>query len=54
MFLPKDNVVFTQPLLIKKYPKGGVVTKVARKNVYIRLTDTNEVIGFDFQVLKKI
>jgi len=54
MFLPTDKVVFTQPFFIKRYPKGGVVTKVARKNVYIRLTDTNEVIGFDFQVLKKV
>jgi hypothetical protein len=53
LFLPEDKVVFNIGLLTKKYPKGGVVTQVARKNVYIRLADTNEVIGFDYQYIIK-
>jgi len=52
-FLPNDKVKFNQPMFIKKYPNGGVVTKVARKYVFIRLTDKNEVIGFDYNILVK-
>ncbi len=54
LFLPNDTVKFTEPLFIKKYPKGGVVVKVSRKTVYIRLTGTTDVIGFDYQTLVKI
>lgn len=53
MFLPEDKVVFLPGLFSKKFPKGGVVTKVATKNVFIRLSDTNEVCGFDYQCLIK-
>jgi hypothetical protein len=53
-FVPTDKVVFNQPAFFKKYPKGGIVKSVSRKNVYIQLFDTNEVIGFDYQTLTKI
>jgi hypothetical protein len=53
LFLPEDKVVFVPGLFTKKYPKGGIVTQVAKKNVYIRLADTNQVIGFDYQYLIK-
>ena len=53
-FKPTDNVKFKEGLFVKKYPKGGVVTRVARKYVYMRLADTNEVIGFDYNILVKV
>jgi len=54
-FKPTDKVKFIPTsLFAKKYPKGGVVKEVARKNVYISLADTGEVIGFDYLTLKKI
>lgn len=52
-FIPTDTVKFNQPLFMKKYPNGGVVVKVAKKYVYIKLTDTNETIGFDYNTLVK-
>lgn len=55
LFLTSDKVVFKKDcMFLKHYPKGGEVVKVARKNVYIRLLDTNEVIGFDYQLLNKV
>jgi hypothetical protein len=54
LFILNDNVNFNEPLFIKKYPKGGVVVKVSKKTVYIRLTGTTDVIGFDYQTLVKI
>jgi len=46
-FIP--NCLFT-----KKYPNGGVVKKVSRKNVFITLLDgKKETIGFDFQFLTR-
>ncbi len=36
---------------VKKYPNGGVVKEVARKNVYIKTE--KGVIGFDYQELTK-
>lgn len=54
LFLPTNQVVFKDPFFAKRYPNGGVVKKVARKTVYIHLTDTNETIGFDYQTLKKV
>lgn len=53
-FLPNDNVRFNNNIFIKKYPNGGVVKLVKRKNVYILLADTNETIGFDYQFLTKV
>lgn len=53
LFLPNDKVKFNESLFIKKYPNGGVVTKVAKKYVYLKLADTNEVIGFDYNTLVK-
>ena len=55
LFLPGNNVEFNPGLFKKKYPNGGNVVQVKRKNVYIRLVDTNQVIGFDYQelILKK-
>ncbi len=52
-FKPTDKVKFNQSLFIKKYPNGGVVMKVAKKYVYLKLADTNEVIGFDYNTLVK-
>ncbi len=49
-----DNVRFNNNIFIKKYPNGGVVKLVKRKNVYILLADTNDTIGFDYQFLTKI
>jgi len=55
LFLPTNQVVFKESsLFTKRYPKGGIVKKVARKTVYIHLLDTNEIIGFDYQTLKKV
>lgn len=54
LFLPTDKVVFNLPIFLKKYPKGGVVKSVKRKTVYVHLSDTNEVCGFDYLVLDKV
>jgi hypothetical protein len=37
---------------LKKYPNGGVVKIVKKKYVYLTLTDTKEVCGFDYNELK--
>lgn len=50
-FKPTDKVKFNISAFTKKYPNGGVVVKVAKKYVFIRLADTNEVIGFDYNTL---
>jgi hypothetical protein len=53
-FAPTDKVVFkSDSMFARKFPKGGVVVKVSRINIFVRLSDTNEVIGFDYQTLKK-
>jgi hypothetical protein len=53
-FVKTDKVKFSKDTIFsKKYPKGGVVVDVRKKNVFIRLIDTNEVIGFDYQTLIK-
>lgn len=52
-FVITDKVKFIIPTFIKKYPNGGTVVKVAKKYVYIRLSDTNEVIGFDYNTMIK-
>lgn len=52
LFLPGDTAVFIPNSLFAKKYKGGEVTKVARKTVYLKL-NTNEVIGFDYQCLIK-
>lgn len=52
-FVPTNKVKFTQPLFIKKYPNGGEVVKVSKKYVFIKLIDTNETIGFDYNILVK-
>jgi hypothetical protein len=53
LFLPGDNVKFTDTYMLKRYPNGGKVVKVARKNVFIQLVDANEVCGFDYQLMIK-
>ena len=54
-FTPTEKVKFIpDSMYAKKFPKGGVVTKVSRKNVFIRLEDTKEVIGFDYTTLKRV
>lgn len=52
-FVPTDKVKFNITPFIKKYPRGGEVVKVAKKYVFIKLIDTNETIGFDYNVLVK-
>lgn len=53
-FVPGDVVKFeSNSLFAKKYPKGGIVQKVSRVNVFIKLADKNEVCGFDYQTLVK-
>ena len=52
-FVAGENVKFVNPLFIKRYPNGGVVSKVSNKYVFIQLADTKEVIGFDYQSLTK-
>lgn len=54
LFLPTNKIMFTEPLFLKKYPNGGVVKMVKRKTVYVLLTDTNQIIGFDYQTMKKV
>jgi len=54
LFLPTNKIVFTEPFFSKRYPNGGVVKMVKRKNVYVHLTDTDETIGFDYQTMKKV
>lgn len=50
-----DRVMFNHPIFLKKYPNGGVVMTVKRKTVYLKLIDDNkQIIGFDYQVLKKV
>lgn len=47
-----ENVLFNPTsLFAKKFPKGGTVKSVSRKNVFIHLLDKNETIGFDYQTL---
>jgi hypothetical protein len=52
LFLAGDTAIFDPISIFSKKYKGGVVTKVARKTVYLKLA-TNEVIGFDYQSLIK-
>ena len=52
-FVPTDKVRFNSNPFLKKYPKGGEVVKVAKKYVFIKLIDTNETIGFDYNTLVK-
>lgn len=53
-FTPGEKVRFIPvSLFAKKYPKGGEVKYVKKKNVFITLFDTNEVIGFDYTVLER-
>lgn len=56
-FEPTQRVVFTNDFFIKRYPNGGVVQSVSRKNVYIKLVDgkyAGQTIGFDYQTLKRV
>ena len=54
-FVINDNVKFiTNTIFATKYPNGGIVKSVSRKNVFITLVDgKQETIGFDYQVLIK-
>jgi len=49
----EDVLFISGSLFAKKYPKGGSVVKVARKNVFIKLNNTGEVCGFNFQTMKR-
>jgi len=57
-FKATDKVVFTSDTMFsKKYPSGGVVRSVSRKNVFITLSDgkdAGQTIGFDYQILERI
>lgn len=52
-FVKDDKVKFIIPVFSKRYPNGGTVVKVSRKNVFLRLVDTNQVIGFDYNTMVK-
>jgi len=53
-FKHRDIVKFkTGSIFEKKFPNGGEVVDVKQKNVFIILSDTNELVGFDYQVLTK-
>lgn len=49
-----DNAIHKPDSIFrKKYPKGGKVVKVARKNVYLQIEGERGAIGFDYNYLIK-